>query len=80
MTAVPDLTLNLPSGARSAVKVQPSHIKRVSDASERLMANPPMAKKRGQFRRKFEAVGRGAKTVSNGEADQKSEHEADGQS
>ena len=32
---VPDLTLNLPSGARSTVKVQPSHIRRVSEASER---------------------------------------------
>ena len=38
ITAVPDRTLNLPSGARSTVKVQPSHIKRVSDASERLAA------------------------------------------
>jgi len=36
ITAVPDRTLNFPSGERSTVRVQPSHIKRVSDASERL--------------------------------------------
>ena len=35
MNEVPELTLNLPSGARSTVKVQPSHIRRVSEASER---------------------------------------------
>ena len=45
ITAVPDRTLNLPSGARSTVKVQPPHIKRVSDASERLMATPPFGGK-----------------------------------
>ena len=35
ITAVPERTLNLPSGARSTVKVQPSHIRRVAEASER---------------------------------------------
>ena len=52
--------LNLPSGARSTVKVQPSHINRVSEASERLMANSPYGEK---ATKKSEAVSRGAKTA-----------------
>jgi hypothetical protein len=32
-TPVPFLTLNFPSGARSTVKVQPSHISKISDAT-----------------------------------------------
>jgi hypothetical protein len=60
MTAVPDLTLNLPYwraiGGQSAAVA----FKRVSDASERLMQISPRRKSRGQFlgRRKFEAVSR----------------------
>jgi len=46
----PRLTLNLPSGARSAVRVQPSHIKRISDASERLMESPYGEKAGANFR------------------------------
>ena len=63
MTAVPDRTLNLPSGARSMVRVQPSHIKRVSDAPERAHGEfPPMAEKQGRKRptKKDGAVGRGS--------------------